>query len=256
MVLACCALLSCAGLAAAQEGPDRARILDSLAHPKVSETGRTMHFAEKVLDTGNIREDGGPREYRYSWLNAGDLPVSVVKVTATCGCTVPGFDRSPVAPGDSSSLTVTYYPKGHPGNFSRRIFVYTDLSGKFPAAILTLQGHVEPAAIPVWEYGYRMGSLVLKRNEVRFAEGRKEVARILCMNAGDKPMDLGAETMLLPPYIKVRFEPGHIAPGEKADIVISYDPGAAPMRMLDSVPVILTGPDVPPSRRTVKVLIT
>lgn len=245
-----CTFLPLGGLA-----QDRARLIDSLAHPQVSETGAAMRFAGTTLDIGSIREDGGTREYEFSWINIGEAPVSITKVTTTCGCAVPSFDRTPVAQGDTSSLTVAYHPKGHPGKFSRRIFVYTGSSGKLPAAILTLKGYVEPAAVPVWQYGCRMGNLILKRDEVKFTEGQKAVERIQCMNAGDSPLTVGAETALLPPYIGFRCEPETIAPGEKADLVITYDPDACGTRLLKAVPLVLTGPELPPSQRTVRVLL-
>lgn len=85
---------------------------------------------------------------------------------------------------------------------------------------------------------------------------RPAVERILCQNAGDSPLTIGAETALLPPYIKVSCEPETIAPGETADIVIRFDPSAAPARMLDVIPIILTGISLPPSQRTVKAVFT
>lgn len=171
-----CTFLPLGGLA-----QDRARLIDSLAHPQVSETGAAIRFAGTTLDIGS--------------------------------------------------------------------------SGKLPAAILTLKGYVETAAVPVWQYGCRMGNLILKRDEVKFTEGQKAVERIQCMNAGDSPLTVGAETALLPPYIGFRCEPETIAPGEKADLVITYDPDACGTRLLKAVPLILTGPELPPSQRTVRVLI-
>ena len=231
----------------------REKTIDSLYCPEVSEAGASMHFRTKVIDTGTIDETAVPPEYGYTWTNTGDRPVTVLKVSTTCGCAVPSFDRQPVAPGESGSLTITYHPKGHPGKFERRIFVYTDLSGSRPAAVLSLKGYVEAADVPVWLYRYRMGNLCLRRTSVKFDGQKKGVERIMCMNAGDTPLTIGADAGLLPPFLTLRCEPETIPPGGEADIVVSYDPGAVPMRMLKAVPVILTGLDLPPSQRTIQV---
>ena len=62
------------------------------------------------------------------------------------------------------------------------------------------------------------------------------------------------EKDLLPPYVTVWCEPETIAPGDKADILVRYDPEASSSRMLNVVPVILTGLSLPPTQRTIKVV--
>lgn len=235
------------------DGEARLRALDSLYSPQVSGSGAAMRFEARVIDAGTIAEEAEPPVYTYRWTNVGKEPVTVLQVTTTCGCATASFSREAVEPGEDGTVEVTYHPKGHPGSFDRRIFVYTDSSGGRPAAVLSLRGEVKPAAVPVWLYSHRMGSLCLKRTEVQFRGGVKAVERVECLNAGDRAVEVGAETALLPPYLSVRCEPQTIPAGEKADIVVTYDPGAAPARMLTVIPVILTGPDVPPSQRTLTV---
>lgn len=246
-------LFSLSVLTGAQTMEERERIIDSLSHPAVSETAAAvMKFEDTVIDAGVILEDGEAPEYEFVWTNIGDRTVCVTNVTTTCGCVQASFDRTPTVPGEKSSLKVRYYPKGHPGKFDRRIFVYTDMSGSRPAVILSLKGDVTPAKVPVWAYRYRMGALLLKQKEVKFTTGRLAVERILCQNAGDEDIVIGAVTELLPPYISFRCEPQRIEPGEKAELVIRYDPEAVPARMLNEVPIILTGLNLPPSQRTIK----
>ena len=232
----------------------RERLIDSLSNPGLSPEGRALKFDTAVMDAGTVKEDAAPREYEFFWTNVGDTPVTVVKVTTDCGCAVPSFDSVPVEPGERSSLKITYYPKGRPGNFSRRIFVYADVSGSLPAASLSLRGYVEPSDRPVWNYRFRMGSLCLKYKDIYLKDDRKAVERVLCMNAGDEPLTVGVDTALLPPFLEVSVEPETIPPGGEADIVVRYDPSAVPMRLLNVVPIVLTGMDVPPSQRTLRVI--
>lgn len=233
---------------------ERMRLLDSMANPRLSETGLAMKFDNPVMEVGTIAEEAAPPQFEFSWTNAGDRPVTVLKVTTSCGCAVPEFDSRPVGPGEKSSLKITYYPKGHPGTFNRKIFVYTDLSGTTPAAALSLKGNVRPADRPVWMYRYQMGSLYLKQKEIHFTEEKRTVERIVCMNAGDRPLTPGVRKELLPPFLDFRCEPETIPPAGVADLVITYDPGAAPARLVNVVPLVLTGPDVPPSQRTIRVI--
>lgn len=233
---------------------DRMRLIDSIANPELSATGVAMKFDTPVMDVGTIAEEAMPPQFEFFWTNEGDKPVTILKVTTSCGCAVPSFDSRPVGPGEKSSLKITYYPKGHPGTFHRRIFVYTDLSGSRPAAALSLKGDVRPADKPVWMYQYRMGSLCLKQKEIHFTEEKRTVERIVCMNAGDEPLTIGVSEELLPPFLGFRCEPRTIPPAGLADIVVTYDPEAVPMRLANVVPLVLTGPDVPPSQRTIMVI--
>ena len=75
----------------------------------------------------------------------------------------------------------------------------------------------------------------------------------MCMNAGDVPLAIGADAGLLPPFLSLKCEPEVIPPGGEADIVVAFDPEAVPMRMLSVIPVVLTGMDLPPSQRTIRV---
>ena len=234
---------------------ERERLIDSLLHPESSEAGAAMSFERTVIDAGEMPEDTVPPEYMFRWENTGKEPVTVLKISTTCSCAVPSFEKKAVMPGEKSSLKITYHPKGHPGNFDRKIFLYTDRSGSKPAAVLGLKGKVIPKLKPLWAFSYQMGELYLKRKTVKFDAGSKGEERILCLNAGGSPVSWGVETNLLPPYMKVRFEPEVITAGGYGDIVISYDPEGAPARMLKNIPVILTGINVPPSQRTVTVIV-
>lgn len=109
--------------------------LDSLAHPATAAGGaEAMRFERTLIDAGHIGEDDLPPVYTFRWRNTGGKPLVVTRVQTTCGCAAASWDKKPVAPGGEGAVTVTYRPKGHPGVFDRRIFVYTQLSDKEPTA--------------------------------------------------------------------------------------------------------------------------
>ena len=155
--------------------------------------------------------------------------------------------------GSEGTVTVTYHPKGHPGSFDRRIFVYTQLSDKMPTAILHLTGTVIASERTDGDYPYAMGALRLKQQSVRLAPERLQNERIECLNTGGKAMRPRCDEHLLPPGITFRCEPATLAPGAKGDLVIGFDPAQATHRAPAQLPLILEGPDVPPSGRTLQI---
>lgn len=248
--------------AAGSPAPLRAQIktfpkerLDSLLHPATAPGGRAMRFERTLVDAGQIGEDDTPRSYTYPWRNDGDTPLVITRIRTTCGCAVATWSREPVRPGGEGTVRVTYHPKGHPGSFQRKIFVFTQLSDKLPSAVLELTGHVLPSVLPTADYPYGMGSLLLKQNAVRIAGKQIQTERIECLNAGDKPLRITADERLLPDWLLVESDPAVIEPGKTGDLVIRFDPAKAPERLPEGLPVILQGVDLPPGQRTIRIRI-
>lgn len=256
--LSLCLMLGLRGQGYAQpsdvQSLDRLRKLDSLANPVPDVSGKFMTFETKIIDAGKIQEDGSPVKFRFVWTNQGDSPLTVMRVTTGCSCARPHFEMKKVAKGETSVIEVTYYPKGHPGDFSRKFSVFTDLSETKPAAVLELRGYVEPASLPIWDYPETMGSLLLKRKEVKISSDVVCTERILCLNAGDKPLTITAEQALLPACLEVWCEPAVIMPAQEADLVVRFRPSKDGPVLPRVVPVIINGLDLAPSKRTIRVL--
>ena len=70
----------------------------------------TIVFNKLVHDFGSITKSEGPQSYTFEFTNTGNKPVSVLKVTASCGCTTPGWTKEPVAPGGKGDIKATYNP--------------------------------------------------------------------------------------------------------------------------------------------------
>lgn len=146
-----------------------------------------MRFERTQIDAGHIGEDDTPPSYTFKWHNEGTAPLIITRVQTTCGCAAATYGRQPSAPGGEGTVTVTYHPKGHPGSFDRRIFVYTQLSDKMPTAILHLTGTVIASELTDGDYPYAMGTLRLKQQSVRFAREGLQSERIECLNTAAKP---------------------------------------------------------------------
>ena len=233
----------------------RARI-DSVVNPRRVAGHESMRFNVERLDLGTVSEEAVPPVCTFVWRNVGSTSLVVTRVVTSCGCVTAEFDRQPVPPGGEGRIEAVYHPQRHPGHFDRRIFVYTQLSAAHPTAILSLTGFVEPAKEQAYAYPVAVGkTLRLRYGEVRFDGTHTQIERIVCLNTGDVPRTVQADSLLTPPYIAVSCEPEYLEPNAEGDIVIRFLPDRAPEKLPDRLPLMLTGgagdEAVAPRQRTV-----
>lgn len=247
-----CILLA-AGTSAAQIRTVPKELLDSIANPVEAERGSLMKFDTKRIVTGEIGEDEIP-VYDFRFVNIGDKPLEIRHITTSCGCVSAKCDERGIQPGDSGKISVTYYPKGHPGRFERRIFVYTDLSGTKPAAVLYLVATVRQGNDRSYLFPHQLGRIRMKVREFTFRSDMKDVVCLDFLNTGDSPVTPRIAEALLPAYIKAWCETPEVQPGREGEICIAFDPdkfaGVAAGRTGENavvrVPLILEGLGVPP----------
>ncbi len=246
----------------------RKALIDSLNNPSLADGAGSLRFLETVVDGGRMNEDDAPKTFTFRWKNNGTESVAITRVTTTCGCAAPRFERKAVLPGKDGEINITYHPKGHPGKYSRKIFVYSSISSEKPSAVLELRGEVVPSAMPSSDYPVSMGELRLKRSEVVFdasgagkeagsvldgvPSGGRQVERIECLNSGRKPLRLKAG--IAPSCLSVSFEPESLGGGEIGDLVIRFDPSGMKSPLPERCPVILEGIDLAPSKRTIMII--
>lgn len=66
-----------------------------------------FQFKTEVIDYGEIQKGSdGLRVFEFK--NIGDAPLVIENVYSSCGCTVPSWTKSPVAPGESGKIEVKY----------------------------------------------------------------------------------------------------------------------------------------------------
>lgn len=66
-----------------------------------------MKFEEEAFDFGKIKK-GEKVTHAFKFTNTGKTPLIVTNATATCGCTTPTWPKSPIKPGDSGVISVTF----------------------------------------------------------------------------------------------------------------------------------------------------
>jgi len=73
-----------------------------------------MKFDKEIYDFGKIKiGDKVTHDFKFS--NTGKSPLIITDATASCGCTKPEWHKSPVKPGESGYIRVTFDSAGKMG---------------------------------------------------------------------------------------------------------------------------------------------
>lgn len=73
-----------------------------------------LKFEEEAYEFGKIKQ-GESVSYNFKFVNAGKSPLIIKEATATCGCTVPEFPKSPIGAGETGEIKVTFNSAGKEG---------------------------------------------------------------------------------------------------------------------------------------------
>lgn len=227
--------------------------IESVANPRLSRDSAALAFDTRHIVAEPMNEDDAPKTFVYRFTNAGKEPLVIKRLVSSCSCAAAVAVKTEIGPGESSQIRVTYNPKGHPGRFERKVFVYTEGEDD-PAAILRLSVDVSNGADMSREWPVQMGPVRLRRQEVTFAEGVKAAEKMRFVNLSGKPLTLSCEEAFLPECLSFRTDPVTVPAGEEGQIVISYDPSVSGSR--ETMKVILKGLGLPPSKATISVRLT
>ncbi|MCA5005784.1 DUF1573 domain-containing protein [Sphingobacterium bovistauri] len=96
-------------------------------------------FETESHDFGTIAFNK-PATYEFTFTNAGKAPIIISEVAPSCGCSVADFSKTPVKPGDSGKIKVTYNAAAK-GPFTKSFIVKSNT--KTPVKTLTIKGNVE-----------------------------------------------------------------------------------------------------------------
>ena len=121
-----------------------------------------------------MSEDDAPKTFVYKFSNVGKETIAIDRLVSSCSCASAVSVKTELAPGESSEIRVTYSPKGHPGRFERKVFMYTQ-PGTNPAAVLKLTVDVSNGSDYATQWPIQMGGIRLRSKEVTFIEGKKAV---------------------------------------------------------------------------------
>lgn len=86
-----------------------------------------ISFDSITYDFGEFPETEPVQTCSFTFTNTGNAPLIINQATASCGCTVPTYTKTPIAPGEKGTIDVTYNGSGRiPGHFKKTITVRTN----------------------------------------------------------------------------------------------------------------------------------
>ncbi len=80
-----------------------------------------ISFDATEYEFGNIKESSQPITHVFTYTNNGDSFVAVLWAKSSCGCTTPEYDRAPLRPGKSTTVKVTFDPRGQAGEVNKSV---------------------------------------------------------------------------------------------------------------------------------------
>lgn len=83
-----------------------------------------IKFDKVIHNFGTFSEKTPVQKTTFTFTNVGDKPLIINQAIASCGCTVPSYTKTPIAPGKQGQISITYNGKGmFPGHFKKSITV-------------------------------------------------------------------------------------------------------------------------------------
>lgn len=181
-------------------------------------------FAEKSHDFGKVQEENGPVQHTFEFTNTGEVPVRILGVKASCGCTTPDWSKEEIAPGQKGVVVAQYDPNNRPGVFNKTLTV--NLSAEPNVVILNIKGTVKPRPRTAEDdFPTEMGALRVKFRGFNMGKVTTEgpVNKAFeVYNQGDAPLIFSNEVEA-PEFIQLSFSPQEIPAKSRGELVITYD---------------------------------
>ena len=103
-------------------------------------TGPAIALDKDVHDYGTIQQ-GANGTCEFTVTNSGTEPLIISRCKGSCGCTVPQCEKSPIAPGNTSAITVKYDTK-RIGPINKSVTITSNASNE-PTKVIRIKGKVE-----------------------------------------------------------------------------------------------------------------
>ena len=80
---------------------------------------------KQVVDFGNIQQ-GEVKTSTFTCYNYSDSALTIENILPSCGCIILKWQRTPIKPGDSTSIKIDFDSKGKTKLHTKTIAVYTN----------------------------------------------------------------------------------------------------------------------------------
>jgi len=97
-------------------------------------------FQSDNHEFGEIQQ-GEKVSYAFKFTNTGKAPLVISSASASCGCTVPEYTKTPVQPGEDGYINVTFDSEGKSGMVSKTV---TLIANTIPnTKVLTISADIQ-----------------------------------------------------------------------------------------------------------------
>jgi hypothetical protein len=121
---------------------DTTKAASAQTSPSSTEPTAQIRFDKMEHDFGKIRE-GEKVSYRFKVSNPGTVPLRIIDVKPSCGCTAPAWTKEPIPPGGEGFVEVVFDSQGRSGEQMKTVTVFANTD---PAShMLRFRGEVIPA---------------------------------------------------------------------------------------------------------------
>lgn len=108
---------------------------------RAQDSGALLELEQNVIDFGAIEYNSTVAD-SIKVYNKGTDPLIIYSAHADCGCTVPKYSKTPIAPGDSGQIAVRFISKGRaPGSFRKVIRIRSNST--LPTKVLFVTGRIK-----------------------------------------------------------------------------------------------------------------
>ena len=186
-------------------------------------------WLERQHDMGVFMEQDGKVTCQMRVVNTGNEPLIIVKAQAGCGCTAITYPETPIAPGDTAVVGITYNPSGRPGQFTKQVLIFTNTTPK--RTVLEITGNVIPTAETLdKQYPLRAGNLRISQQSIPMGElvrGKNKTEYLSVYNASTDTLIVSVSGRN--DHIKPAVVPDTLPPAKVAALTIHYVSGKAPL---------------------------
>ncbi|MBB1140307.1 DUF1573 domain-containing protein [Myroides sp. WP-1] len=120
---------------------DNVAKIEQEATAKVNQGTPAMEFVSLSHDFGTIGNNEAV-ETEFEFTNTGNADLVIIDARATCGCTVPEYQKTPIKPGEKSTLKVRFQT-GAVGQQQKTVTLTTNTEKG--EEFLTIKANVSPA---------------------------------------------------------------------------------------------------------------
>jgi hypothetical protein len=105
-----------------------------------ADSGKAVLKFDTLLHDFGVVNEGEKIGYIFTFTNTGTANLLINSAATSCGCTVPKYDRKPLAPGAKGSLEVVFDTSGKSGQQTKTISVMSNAAT--PVVLLQIKAEV------------------------------------------------------------------------------------------------------------------